>query len=253
MTYITNKNFFHEVSAGRIAGKRSNVVSGYVPATRDDGNVYDVWEVGTLMPWALVAEPLRLTSTSEEDDSLRTGMQQVLVIGLDAGYNRFQEFVDLAGVGGAVTENEFLRVEQVIGWRSGSVETNVGNITIAGNTTANVYAFMLPGSSLVRGSNYTVPVDIRARVVEFSFSISRSVGGATPRVRFIGYTREGRTGAPWLNRFETLLDGSNVNKVVVGIPVGGFFEPKMDMRISYSADIVGAEAHSQVFLIEETL
>lgn len=133
---------------------------GYNPDV-DTGTVpEDVWGgsgVYTGFP-ASASETITAVSTSANDTLAGTGAQRIRVIGLDTNYNVLSEDINLNGLTGGVSVNQFRRVHTAFVIQAGSGQVNAGAITIRHTTTTtNVFLVMDIGRNQTNSSAYTVP------------------------------------------------------------------------------------------------
>jgi hypothetical protein len=110
-------------------------------------------------------ETLDLTSTDANDTAAGSGLQQVMVQGLDGNYDRQTEMLPLAGLGAATTNLSYLRFERAVGMDTGGSDSNLGDITIAASVTPLVMGFMEAKHGISRTFAHTVPRGINASLL----------------------------------------------------------------------------------------
>lgn len=197
---------------------------------------------GGTYPWPTVAAPVTVSSTDATDAAAGTGMQQVLVQGLNDQFEEISELVEMNGQTGVATVQSYFRVQRVVGTRAGAALQNAGTMYAGtGLITAGVPAVNLaempPLSGVSQGLYYTVPkgcmlilTQAQARgdqVGQFDF-YSRRAGPGMPWIL-------GGTAAFWLMAFQAELTaptplpaGSDLivrgNTIAGAAPLYGTFE-----------------------------
>lgn len=94
-----------------------------------------IWPHTTLYAYQAAATKLKVSSGSAADDLGSTGMEKVLLYGLDENWLEITEEVILNGQAQVETDAEFLRIYRAIGTQYGSGGTNAG-IVYAGTGSA---------------------------------------------------------------------------------------------------------------------
>lgn len=132
---------------------------GAVPAMSQNqtGTIWDVND--TNYPWSAFSSATTLTvdraSASDAD-------KQVLISGLDSGYNEISETVTLTSATGNATTKSFIRVYRA--YMTNGSATNVGNISVKASTT--VVAQITAGKGQTLMAIYTVPSGYSAYVLK---------------------------------------------------------------------------------------
>jgi hypothetical protein len=103
----------------------SDTITGTKLDHNNCGNDFD-WTITT-------ATNIDVVSNSAQDGVAGTGIQQILVAGLDEDWNILNEFVILNGTTSVQTTNKFLRVNLALGQQFGSTGESVGTITGSAN------------------------------------------------------------------------------------------------------------------------
>ncbi len=152
------RDFFFEVSAGRIAGHSSEGLAGLstlLPINAEN----TLWNGGVPFKTLLTAvDTMDITSTSAQDGVAGTGALTLLVDGLDVNFDPQFEIITMNGLTAVTTVNSYIRLQGMIVISSGSSRFNVGNIS-ANTTTApnSTQSFLIAGESLARDGAFTVP------------------------------------------------------------------------------------------------
>jgi len=132
---------------------------GAVPAMSQNqsGTIWDVND--TTYPWSAFSSATTLTvdraSASDAD-------KQVLITGLDSGYNEISETVTLTSATGNATTQSFIRVYRA--YMTNGSATNVGSISVKASTT--VVAQITAGKGQTLMAIYTVPAGYSAYVLK---------------------------------------------------------------------------------------
>jgi hypothetical protein len=101
---------------------------------------------------------INVVSTSNSDTTTAgTGIQSLLLSGLDTGYNQITETVALNGTTGAMTTNDFHRLNSVLALSIGTNKSAVGTINFNAVSSANIHAVMRAGDSTCYIGRYTTP------------------------------------------------------------------------------------------------
>ena len=135
----------------------------------------DVWDGGgdyTGFPTSTL-ETVTVISSSANDAAAGTGARTLRIYGLDANYALQQEDVTLNGTTGVATSNTYRRVYRAYVLTAGSVQTNVGALTLRHTTTAaNIFAVMAAGYGQTHVTAYTVPTGYSGYLVNFLLSMN---------------------------------------------------------------------------------
>lgn len=160
------------ISLGRVDGTsalRKFGANASVGTTRED-----IWSVGGVYPWPIVAETVRIKAGGNvADTSAGSGARSVIVEGLDENWEVVTETLVTAGVNAsASTSVAFHRVYRVtvasVGEYTGR---NVGVITIENTTTNGVLAEIQAEYGQTQMTQYTVPAGKRALLFPPSITV----------------------------------------------------------------------------------
>lgn len=148
--YYPTEDTFLNASRGLIQGGEVVNIFGYQVAT--DTTFRVLWEfAATNLALPSSAIPLTITSASGSDDG-----KSLLIKGLDANWNVLTETVTLVGGGDVVTDNSFLRINEVI--LTSGIE-NIGLITVQNAGKTEKYAGIRVGDGRNQASHFSVPAD----------------------------------------------------------------------------------------------
>jgi hypothetical protein len=148
--YYPTEDTFLNASRGLIQGGEVVNIFGYQIAV--DTTFRVLWEfASTNLVFPSSAIPLTITSASGSDDG-----KSLLIKGLDANWNVLTETVTLVGGGDVVTDNSFLRVNDVI--LTSGIE-NIGLITVQNAGKTEKYAGIRALDGRNQASHFSVPAD----------------------------------------------------------------------------------------------
>ena len=148
--YYPTEDTFLNATRGLIKGGEVVNIFGYQTAA--DTTFRVLWEfAATDLVFPSSAIPLTVTSASGSDDG-----KSLLIKGLDANWNVLTETVTLVGGGDVVTDNSFLRINDVI--LTSGIE-NIGLITVQNAGKTEKYAGIRVGDGRNQASHFSVPAD----------------------------------------------------------------------------------------------
>lgn len=127
---------------------------GYYPNL---GNSFAAINDGATTPFPDVlgaTQRLSIKSSSASDTMGGTGVQMVLVGGLDASGNRYSEPLSLNGTTTVTTTGTFSQVDSLFSIRTGSNNGAVGTITLSGATDSSAYAAIQVGNNAWRSGRF---------------------------------------------------------------------------------------------------
>ena len=169
MSYLPNRNYFYEVSTGRITGKSTVHKFGYasVGTTLQPVCSSGVYQVPTTL------QGLEIVSSSANDTNGGSGAQTVYVEGIGTGWAVVSETVTMNGLTAVALANQYFRIYRwyVVSsgtYASATAGSHVGTLTIraagAGATWSTLPISPFPvGQSLIAA--YTVPTGKTARLL----------------------------------------------------------------------------------------
>lgn len=150
---ITLPEFILDISRGRVEGW--SLVLFYGSNLAVTTTEADLWQAGVDMSFPTVAGVITIVSTSAQDDAGGTGVNTLLITGLDANFDVITEVVSLDGLTPVVTAKSFLRFHSAQGIAAGTSQENVGNIT--GTIGGDVVMLIVASDSNSLQFTYTVP------------------------------------------------------------------------------------------------
>lgn len=209
--------FLLDVSRGAIPGWSTVLLYG---SKFDIGTTEsDLWRGPTDIVWPLVAAPMSVVSTSDEDAAEQTGVSLIAITGLDANLDELVEVLELTGTTPAVTSGSFLRVNQALAIAAGSAEENVGNIT--GTINGGAVMYIAATDSATLQFSYTVPRNHELYILRANVWQGRDNAGTTSlRIR--------PPGLPWFRLGSNEIYRGQISSDIPFAPVG----EKSDMRVT---------------------
>lgn len=137
------------------------------------GSFTDLWPLSADMTYATVAAQPIVVSTSVQDAASGTGARRVRILGWSGNWNLDEEDVALNGTTGVTATKRFIRIISIRVTGTGSIGSNVGDITATiGGVTAGFVA-LTDNRSL--HSQFFVPPDHEG--VFDNFRVSAAFGG----------------------------------------------------------------------------
>lgn len=172
-----DKEFLMAVALGLVPGHSRVAILGHNP-DMDTGAHEDVWPLGGIYPWQSAAVTLEILSSSADDAAAGTGARTVTLDGLDGAYEPVQQTITLNGITPVAVPTALLRVNglRVTPGATGSVGTNVGNITLRVVAGAIPQGYIEAGYGVSRQCVYTVPAGHTLMIFSSVFGINRNTG-----------------------------------------------------------------------------
>lgn len=132
-------------------------------------------------------ETISIVSTSANDDSGNTGVNSVVVYGVDENWDEVIEVVTMDGITPVVTTSLWIGINRVAVFLSGTAQSNVGTITVTASGSGYTLAEMPAGGGVTQQMIFFIPQkhQFLAEWLHFS-SRKTSGGGANPEITFIG-------------------------------------------------------------------
>lgn len=223
-------NYYPSRSPVRIFGKRINV-----------NNIrLSIWEGPTAeyVPPASGIQ-LQVSSTSAEDSSSGTGVQQLHIHYLNSNYEEASETVILNGITPVNTIlTDALRINNSHAWTVGSTGGAVGNISIKNTSGTITYDYISAGYTSSRTGFYTVPVNKNLYISHWQSSSGSAGGNHFTQMSLRATTH---LGILLPNVFIPLDDvGTQDSGTVVKFPFPIMIPSMADVKLSVVADTSNA-------------
>ena len=161
------------------------------------------------------AQTIDFVSTSTNDDSGGTGMNSIVIYGVDQNYEEITEVLTLDGTTTVTTTNTFYGVNRVVPFLCGSTKNNVGTITgtqtTSGITVAEIPATLCSTQQCIfycQAKHVFIASYITVNAVKLSG------GGGNPLVTIRGYVYSPVANAN-IQVFKTKIDTQIENTVQI--------------------------------------
>lgn len=229
----TDSTFRWKAAAGLIPGFDQGVNFG-TNLDVDTVTEEDVWNIGGVLSWITVAQPLNIVSDDANDTMAGSGANVVLIEGLDADYNYIEELVPMNGITPVTTSQNFFRINEVFVAVSGDTDVaNIGTINVTASVDLTDQAQIDPVAGTAQNTQFTVPADTVLLLEEFSVSVG---GNDTSRVFFD--IRNNVTGSPFIRQIQVFVNNGITN---VNVPGPVALQPKADIRVRAQALTVNSQ------------
>lgn len=176
-------DFNQEVARGTQSGYTLWNKFGYNPDI-DIGAEETIWACGGIFQRMTSADTLNVYSSSASDDNGGTGVNSVVIYGIDADWNSQAEVVTMNGTTPVTTTNTWLGVNRVAIFLAGSGGVNAGEIVVETTSGANPQACMPAGDGVTQQCIFFVPANTNF-VAEYIWinCLKLSGAGGSPRVQ----------------------------------------------------------------------
>jgi len=171
------------VSLGLVPGLNIVNISGF-NGDIDNNNSEDIITQSPKYQYLPVAEILEISSTSINDTLLGTGLQKVLLQGLDDNWDPVQEIINMNGPTKVPTVNSYKRVNRLEATAVGALGWNEGIVNLVDSATGLLIQGQFILNAADEGLNkafqtiYTVPAGKTAVLMQSFASITKR-GGST--------------------------------------------------------------------------
>jgi hypothetical protein len=240
-------DFFLEVAKGVVPGHSAVIQRGHATSVSTSTAYSDFCEYGDLT-YMSTAETMDIVSTSTSDSSDGTGLQTVLIQGIDNDGAALQETVTMNGTTPVGTSGEYKRINAMVGLSVGSDGWNAGDVKAISATSNTTQSFMGTVECLSQNSHYTVPTGSKGYLYKVELNAAKLSGGGTPVVEFAGTFRTS-TSSAWLQGFDKKLDTGVTDEVDVVLPFPTQMPAGTDIRMRGRCDTASSEARTRMYLM----
>lgn len=178
-------DFPSEVALGRRQGWSTWNKFGY-NLDVDTGGAEIVAAFGGTFSRMTTADTLNVVSSSANDDSGGTGVNSIVIYGIDENRDEQIEVVTMDGTTPVTTSNQWLGVNRLAVFLFGSSGTNAGTITVTATTAASTQATMPAGTGVSQQLIFHVPRAHTFLASYLRFNVNKIAGGGSPRVTIRG-------------------------------------------------------------------
>jgi hypothetical protein len=235
---ISSMPYTYDIAEGNITGHVAFSKFGRVSGVNN--LLVDVWPgegaSASIYVFPTVAQQMNVVSTSANDDNSNTGINKLMILGLDANYAEITEEVTLDGTNAVTTAASFLRINGCYSTLVGTASGAVGTITIkntSGTPNTITYGGISIGLTACRQMIYTVPAGKTLYVT--SLVVGSGAGGNalklnvtifTPKYKLFGSTTFLPTGETLSINSETVRD----------LEMPAVIPAKTDVKVSVQGD-----------------
>lgn len=216
---LTDPTYLQLVSMGLVPDHNIIIISGHNPSL---SNVIeeDITHDGGTRNYLESAERLNISSTSVNDSVGGTGLNAVIVRGLLGDYEEIDETVLLNGTNNVLTQNSFLRVNQMIGVDAGNLESNDGDISAFAQIAGTLQEEIAAGEGFSHSAFYTVPKGKKCLPIYFDFSIIRPTPASSAVIDFRVLSKQAGLyqRSPWYQVAQMQMETSVSNFIAVKRP-----------------------------------
>jgi len=232
---ICSQDYLLAMAEGDITGHTSFTKFGRV--TGVNNSLVDIWdgEGGTASQYVFPPSAIQfhVVSTSGSDDLGSTGIEKIMIVGLDANYAEQTEEVTMDGTTIVTTTKSFLRINYCYATQAGSAGVAVGKITIKNVANTITYSSISIGLTACRTLVYTVPASKTLYLT--SITVASGAGGNALKLNAVTFTPKYRlfNSTVFLPAGEFL---SLNNEIARPLEVPAKFPAKTDIKLSVQGD-----------------
>lgn len=232
---ICSQDYLLAMAEGDISGHTLFAKYGRVYGVNNA--LVDVWagEGGTASVYVFPASAIQfhVVSTSANDDEGNTGIEKIMIVGLDANYAVISEEVTLNGTSNVTTTNSFFRINSCYATQVGSNGSAVGNITIKNTADTVTYSSIGIGLTSCRTLVYTVPASTTLYLT--SIVVASGEGGNSIKLNAVVFTPKYRLyGSTFFLPAGELLSINSETARILEAPAK--FAAKTDIKMSVQGD-----------------
>ena len=131
-------------------------------------------------------ETIDIVSSSADDDDGGTGVNSVVIYGVDENWDEQIEVVTLNGTTTVTTTSQWIGINRVAVFLSGTGRTNAGTIDVTATTSGFQMAQMPAGGGVTQQLIFYVPRNHQFLAEWLFFSAVKTSGGSSPVLEFYG-------------------------------------------------------------------
>lgn len=187
-TVVRPTDYTTEVALGRREGVTTWNKFGYNTSISTTEEFIASWS-SELSP-DVSASTLNISSTSSDDDETGTGLQELLLIGVDENWDYIEEVVIMDGTNVITTTSQWRGIIRAKANLCGSSKSNVGVINVTASTGGRQMAQIPIGSGTSQQCLFFVPRNHQFLMTWIHMSVVKTSGGGNPQVTFLIKTFE---------------------------------------------------------------
>lgn len=178
-------DYHSEVALGRRQGAATWSKFGYNTDVDNASGDEIIASWGGAFQFLTAAETITIVSGSTADDDGGTGVNSVIVYGIDANRSPVIETFTMNGTTNVVSTSTWLGINRVASFLSGSGMTNAGTITVTASAAGYTLAQMPAGIGITQACVFYV-ASSHQYLAEWLHFTALKIGGGNPAVEFKG-------------------------------------------------------------------
>ena len=131
-------------------------------------------------------ETINIVSTSTADDSGGTGVNSIVVYGVDANWDTQTVVYTMDGTTTVTSAESWIGINRIAVFLSGSGRTNAGTITVTATSSGYTMAQMPAGGGVSQQMIFYIPRDHQFLAEWLFFTSIKTTGGSDPKLTFLG-------------------------------------------------------------------
>lgn len=184
-TAVRPTDFHNEVALGRRQGVTTWNKFGYNLDVDTGTEIIASW--GGTFQFSTTGETISIVSTSIADASGGTGVNSIVVYGVDANWDEQTVVYTMNGTTPVVSAESWIGINRVAVFLSGSGMTNAGTITVTGVTSEYTKAQMPLGGGVTQQMIFYVPDNHQFLARWLHFNALKVSGGGVPEITVLGH------------------------------------------------------------------
>ena len=178
-------DFHAEVALGLRQGAMTWNKFGYNDNIDTGTEVLASW--GGTYQFITVGETIEIVSTSTDDDDGGTGVNSIVVYGVDENWDEQTEVVTMNGTTTVTTTSQWIGINRVAVFLSGSGQTNAGDINVTATTSGYQMAQMPLGDGVTQQMIFFTPQNHVFLAEWLHFNAIKTSGGGNPEILIRAY------------------------------------------------------------------
>lgn len=179
MAYLTQRDFYLEVSRGNIAKASRVNKAGHNSDIDTTTDPEDIWDAGGIWVPPTTSRVHNIVSSSSLDTGAGTGARTVTIQGLDGSYNFATETVTLNGTTPVATVNSYTIIDFMFVVTAGSLETAQGVITATAQVDSTVTAQINVGDNQTHMAIFQIRDSHKGYLNRVSVAMQQNTAGSS--------------------------------------------------------------------------
>lgn len=215
-TVVRPTDFHAEVALNRRQGATTWNKFGYNDDIDTGTELIASW--GGTLQFLTSGETIDIVSTSTNDDDGGTGVNSIVVYGVDENWDEQIEVVTMDGTSTVTTTSQWIGINRIAVFLAGSGQVNAGTINITANTSGYQMAQMPVGGSVSQQMIFYTPRSHQFLAEWLEFNALKTSGGSSPQLIFKGWVYSAVNNAKQ-EIYRGKMDVSNNNLLDVSPPI----------------------------------